>query len=201
VAVQNLAGGSITLTPPVEASTSRLSLAVAATTLTPPLPGQPLAVTAAVTTGVPQGGLVQVSTVVLSSTTVPERAGPRNVLPVLPAAQASAERPGLATLLPSALSEFGRPLADVLPFDVTTLERGLEQFLQQFERLTAATLQTGRSALTPWLATAAAAALVGELARRQLRRRQREDPFVSAFDDPSSSWHTSWAQPFLKDRS
>ncbi len=96
------------------------------------------------------------------------------------------------------LARLGSPLGEIVPFDVGALERGMEQFLQQFERIVAA--PTSSYAVPAWLVTAAAALVAWEVARRQLRAREREDLFAPALGDPASPWPAGWSGPSAEDR-
>src|SRR5262249_37978649 len=64
-----------------------------------------------------------------------------------------------------------------LPFDLPSLQLGIQRFLEQLDRLGAQpdALARGRG-IVPWLAAAAIAAVACELARRQLRPARPDPP-------------------------
>jgi hypothetical protein len=80
-----------------------------------------------------------------------------------------------------------------LPFDAAALERGMEVFLQQFERLASAVgTPHGGSSLLPWLA-AGLFALALEVARRHVKPPNPGNPFSPAPADVSSPWPAGWS--------
>jgi hypothetical protein len=87
------------------------------------------------------------------------------------------------------------PLPDVLPLDAEALQRGMQQFLQGFERLASGlAVPPEQVSLLPWAAVAAAAAVTWEAARRRAKQRGRPQTFFPDPDDPSS-----WGEPVLED--
>lgn len=82
--------------------------------------------------------------------------------PAIPAG----EEPSLPPLLRGS-----EVLAVLPPFDVSALERGMQQFLEGLERLgPRLTVDGDGSRLWPWIVAVTAAATACEIARRQLRR-------------------------------
>jgi hypothetical protein len=185
------------LAPPAPTTAGAAHAVEAANTLTPPASGNATGVL-----GSAQAGVTNLPVTLPALAAEVEHAVPLvTQVPPLVRPEAVSGDPSRLQASPLRLiPALGLPIADVLPIDVTALERGMEQFVQQFERFTGVTLTRGRSTLTPWLASAAAAALAAEIARRYLRPHEREDPFTPDPDDPSS-WPTGWTAPALPKRS
>jgi hypothetical protein len=87
------------------------------------------------------------------------------------------------------------PLLDVLPFSADLLERGLERFLQGFERVAVELAENpGPWTCLPWVAVGVAGALAWEVARRRLKPGERDRPFFAPSDGSAP-----WLRPVLED--
>jgi hypothetical protein len=134
---------------------------------------------------------------------VPERFHTVGIVapPAGPAATREVVSAPVTAPLAGRLVAIGSPLGEIVPFDIAALERGMEQFLNQFERLAVAvTVPVGRYTLPAWLVSAGAAVLAWEVGRRQLRQRDHDDLFAPALGDPASPWPAGWSGPAPEDR-
>jgi len=90
----------------------------------------------------------------------------------------------------------GEGLADLLPFNLASLEEDIQAFLEQIEQLGGELSSLlARMNLSPWLMSIAVAAVAGEIVRRRLQEPNRR-PQLAACEGASLAWFPGLTGPW-----
>jgi hypothetical protein len=88
-------------------------------------------------------------------------------------------------------------LADLLPFNLASLEGDIQAFLEQIEQLGGELSSLlARMNLSPWLMSIAVAAVAGEIVRRRFQEEPHRRPQLAACESASLAWFPGLTGPW-----